>query len=220
MLLTSACRAARLAACPETPDTPPAGRSLTSSTGPTPEPGPSTNPVQQDAHFVTVCGYVEANRLRAGLMRRAEDWPWGSLACRTGQLDKARALLSDWPVARPAKWLALVNAVQAASELEALRELAVRGKPFGEPGWAARMADRPGLPSTLRPAGRPKAERNLPKMASDPFSNPLMRTFGRIIDMEGRCSSRARLFANITKLTSTPSWQAVSSLWMPFSWQG
>ncbi len=37
-------------------------------------------PVQDDAHFLTVCRYVERNALRAGLVARAEDWKWGSLS--------------------------------------------------------------------------------------------------------------------------------------------
>ncbi len=37
-------------------------------------------PIQQDEHFLTVCRYVERNALRANLVKRAEDWPWSSLA--------------------------------------------------------------------------------------------------------------------------------------------
>jgi putative transposase len=36
-------------------------------------------PVQDDEPFLLVCWYVERNALRAGLVRRAEDWKWGSL---------------------------------------------------------------------------------------------------------------------------------------------
>ena len=31
-------------------------------------------PIQDDAHFLTVCRYVERNALRAELTARAEDW--------------------------------------------------------------------------------------------------------------------------------------------------
>src|SRR5688572_3301934 len=34
--------------------------------------------VQNDAHFLTVARYVEANALRAKLVARAEEWPWSS----------------------------------------------------------------------------------------------------------------------------------------------
>ncbi len=36
-------------------------------------------PIQDDEHFFVVCRYVERNALRAGLVKRAEQWRWGSL---------------------------------------------------------------------------------------------------------------------------------------------
>ena len=39
-------------------------------------------PVQDDPHFLTVCRYVESNPLRAGIVRRAEDWPFRASAGR------------------------------------------------------------------------------------------------------------------------------------------
>ena len=35
-------------------------------------------PIQEDDHLLTVLLYVERNALRAGLVRRAEDWRWCS----------------------------------------------------------------------------------------------------------------------------------------------
>lgn len=37
-------------------------------------------PVQSDGHLLAVLRYVEANPLRAGLVRRAEEWAWSSAA--------------------------------------------------------------------------------------------------------------------------------------------
>jgi putative transposase len=37
-------------------------------------------PIQEDGRFLTVARYVERNALRAKLVRRAEDWRWGSLS--------------------------------------------------------------------------------------------------------------------------------------------
>jgi putative transposase len=39
-------------------------------------------PVQEDRHFLTVCRYVEANPIRANLVKRAEEWKWSSLRAR------------------------------------------------------------------------------------------------------------------------------------------
>jgi putative transposase len=66
-------------------------------------------PIQADGHFLKVCRYVERNALRARLVERAEDWLWGSLACREKKLDKRVELLDDWPVDRPRGWRRAVN---------------------------------------------------------------------------------------------------------------
>ena len=39
-------------------------------------------PTQDDAHLATLLRYVERNPLRAGLVPRAQDWPWSSLGQR------------------------------------------------------------------------------------------------------------------------------------------
>ena len=57
-------------------------------------------PVQDDRHFLLLCRYVEANPLRAGLVKRAERWRWSSLGYEpTGGLEISTA---EWPVRRPA----------------------------------------------------------------------------------------------------------------------
>ena len=66
-------------------------------------------PIQEDEHFLTACRYVERNALAAGVVRRAEDWRWGSLWARRHGDERLEALLSEWPVERPTGWLRLVN---------------------------------------------------------------------------------------------------------------
>ncbi|MGD9902565.1 MAG: transposase [Vicinamibacterales bacterium] len=64
--------------------------------------------LQSDERYLAAIRYVEANPLRARLVRRAEDWPWSSLSERLGAGD----LVCDGPVSLPAAdgWLTLVNA--------------------------------------------------------------------------------------------------------------
>ena len=114
-------------------------------------------PVQEDGHFLTLCRYVEANAFRAGLVRRAEDWPWGSLhALRQGKLPLG-ARLGHWPVDRPRDWLAQVNRSMSQKSLKSVRQCVARGLPLGTPTWQVRMAGRLGLETTLRPRGRPRS---------------------------------------------------------------
>jgi putative transposase len=113
-------------------------------------------PVEGDEHFLSVCRYVERNALRAGLVRKAEQWRWGSLAQRQGQGPEAGPVLADGPLAWPPGWAALVNRVQTAGELAALRRCAERGQPYGSAAWVKQTAVHLGLASALRPRGRPK----------------------------------------------------------------
>jgi len=115
-------------------------------------------PIQRDEHFLTVCRYVERNALRAKLAKRAEDWPWCSLACRIKKLEKAGLLLDDWPVDRPRGWRRTVNLPQCKQELERVRDSIRRGRPYGNEAWVRRTAAKLGLESTLRPIGRPKKQ--------------------------------------------------------------
>ena len=42
----------------------------------------SRSPSSQDSHFLGLVRYVERNAQRAGLVKRAEEWPWGSVYAR------------------------------------------------------------------------------------------------------------------------------------------
>lgn len=115
-------------------------------------------PVQSDEHFLTVCRYVERNALRAGLVKRAEEWRWCSLWRRGQSAELSEMLLPPdrWPVTPPRNWVAAVNRAEPGAELDALRACVVRGRPFGGLTWMARTVRRLGLENTLRPRGRPR----------------------------------------------------------------
>ena len=115
-------------------------------------------PVQDDGHFLTVCRYVEANALRARLVRRAQDWPWGSLHATRQHKPPLAERLGPWPVDRSRDWLAQVNRAMGEEPLKTLRRCIARGAPLGTPSWQARTADRLGLDIALRPRGRPRKE--------------------------------------------------------------
>ncbi len=111
--------------------------------------------VHDDEYFLTAARYVEANALSGNLVRRAEDWRWGSLwRAVNGKSDQA-PILSPWPVPRPSSWLDYANQAAAPAEAEALRRCAQRGRPYGAEAWVAGMAEELGLSCTLRPRGRP-----------------------------------------------------------------
>lgn len=110
--------------------------------------------VQKDEHFLKAMRYVERNALKAGLVKRAQNWRFGSLYWRTA--GRQLGLLSDWPVQRPRRWREMVNRPQNETELEALRRCVQRGRPYGDDRWVTRAAKQYDLETTLRPRGRPK----------------------------------------------------------------
>ncbi len=111
-------------------------------------------PVQDDAHFHTLCRYVERNALTANLVQKAEDWLWGSLWNWCG--GESLVKLSPWPLARLAKWVDHVNRPITERETVAVQRSISRSCPWGSEAWIESTAKRLGLKSTTRPRGRPK----------------------------------------------------------------
>ncbi len=113
-------------------------------------------PVEQDEALFTVCRYVERNALSAGLVKRAQDWRWGSLWARTHGSAELRHVLCDWPVDRPRDWIERVNTPMNAREIERMRTSIQRNRPLGSAAWVERTAKRLGLEHTMRSEGRPR----------------------------------------------------------------
>ena len=109
-------------------------------------------PIQRDDHLLTVLRYVERNPVRAGLVARAEDWRWSSLATEPPDGAPKRRC----PLPLPTNWREFVEQVEPTAQLEDLRRCVNRGAPFGNQRWAQRTAVRLDLESTLRPRGRPR----------------------------------------------------------------
>jgi len=112
-------------------------------------------PVQTDLHLLKTLRYVERNPVRAGLVRSAADWRWGSCHVRRTRGHDLTNLLSEWPVARPPDWLKRLDTPQPAEEEQAIQTAIKRGNPFGDPAWTQRTAAGLGLAHTLKPRGRP-----------------------------------------------------------------
>ena len=84
-------------------------------------------PLRSDRAFLTVLRYVEANALRAALVKRAEEWPWSSAGNRADS-----AFLSSLPVLLPVNWLDVVNAPLPDATLSRIRRTTIpaRGRPL------------------------------------------------------------------------------------------
>lgn len=113
--------------------------------------------IQQDHHLLTVLRYVERNALAAKLVKRAEDWRWGSLNWRTSDFTPLQ--LTTSPVDLPKWWSDFVNQPMTAAELLAVRESVNRQRPFGAPEWVEAAAVGSGLAQSLVAIGRPRKTR-------------------------------------------------------------
>ncbi len=121
--------------------------------------------IENDAHLLTKCRYVERNALRAGLVRkRAGNWRWSRLWRWKFGDGELRGVLIAWPVRgieagnrdRPRNGLRTVNTPLSETELEGLRTCANRCSPFGKDRWHQRVIQAYGLESTVRSPGRPR----------------------------------------------------------------
>jgi len=112
-------------------------------------------PVEPDGHFLTLVGYVERNAQRAGLVKRAEEWPWSSLHARRYGNEAPKALLSPWPVPEPGHYLEWLNRSQPKEEVEKIRYAVKKSRPYGSEGWVNTAVAQFGLENTMRNRGRP-----------------------------------------------------------------
>ena len=111
-------------------------------------------PAQDDDHLVTVVRYVERNPLRAGLVARAEDWSWSSLAATGGMENPPKIAFEE--ILRRGNWPEFVNAPMTEAECEAIRHSIRRNRPYGTESWTRSTAKKLGLESSLRSRGAQK----------------------------------------------------------------
>jgi len=104
-------------------------------------------PVEEDEHFLTLCRYVERNALRAGLVKKAEDWRWSGLWRRLHHHPNAAPRLTQWPVPWPDTWVEMVNQPLTDGELATVQKCVARGKPYGTDDWATQVSERREQPS-------------------------------------------------------------------------
>jgi len=85
--------------------------------------------VESDRHFLALVRYVERNAKRAGLVPKAEDWPWSSVHVRLYGSARERKMLRAWPVPEPPDYLKWLNHSQGKEEIEKIRQAIKRSRP-------------------------------------------------------------------------------------------
>lgn len=86
-------------------------------------------PVEGQGYLMTVIKYVEANAVRAGLVKWAHEWEWSSMWERvTGERD----LLNRSPIHLPDDWPLIVAIPLEKPDLDHIRRPTKRGRPIPE----------------------------------------------------------------------------------------
>jgi putative transposase len=106
-----------------------------------------------EAHLMACARYVELNPVRAGLVERAEAWPWSSarahLAGRNDGLVQVGPMLDRAP-----DWGAFLTAGLSEAEHRAIQGGERTGRPLGSDGFVADLEQRLGRTLAKQKPGR------------------------------------------------------------------
>jgi len=114
--------------------------------------------VQRDSHAVAAGRYIELNPVKAGEVKRGEEWPWSSAKFNTGGR-KNDPLMAERKLAEiAAPWRAVLR--DGEDEIERLRiEMHLTtGRPLGSRKWVRQMERRMNRRLLALPVGWPKGK--------------------------------------------------------------
>ena len=121
--------------------------------------------IEDDEHLLTVLRYIEANPVRAEMVKRAGEYRWSSFSAHGhGASDELLSVcwpyeqLSPYAAVRQRRWEAYVHQTPDTDELAAIRRSVERSLPFGSGEWVRKLSNELDLDLTVRPRGRPRKE--------------------------------------------------------------
>ena len=91
------------------------------------------------AHTLAAARYVERNPVRAGLVKRAWQWPWSSAAAHVAGTGDALIAPGGPLAAEVTDWPDFLRTADDEATLETLRRHARTGRPLGDAGFIARL---------------------------------------------------------------------------------
>lgn len=90
------------------------------------------------------------------IVKKAEDWKWGSAWIRLFGKPRQKKMLSEWLIEISKNYLLYLNEPQGEGDSVSLRISVNKNVPFGDTIWVGKMVDTLNIGQTLRSAGRPK----------------------------------------------------------------
>lgn len=119
--------------------------------------------VLDEPYFWSAMRYVELNPVRAGLVSRAESYPWSSAAAHCGlRGDPVLGASAHWQNQFDGvdDWSSWLSAGIEPDKLIMLRALTSRGLPCGSPEFIESLEATSGRSLQPRPRGRPQAAKS------------------------------------------------------------
>lgn len=110
----------------------------------------------EDKHLWAAVRYVERNPVRAGIVARADEYPWSSAAPHCGLRGDPvlqEDLRATWGIPDWAEWL---SAPEDEHFLGLVRRRTMKGIPCGDEVFVERISRMIGRPIRDRPRGRPR----------------------------------------------------------------
>jgi REP-associated tyrosine transposase len=127
--------------------------------------------VMDEHHLLNGVRYVERNPVRAGLVQRAEDYPWSSAAAHCG-LRQDPLISDDLPLLRDVPdWSSWLAGVESDEELRRMRECAERCYPVGSEAFVRRIEEQSGCRFPARNGNRKSKKGDEGAAPSSPMLN-------------------------------------------------
>jgi putative transposase len=117
-----------------------------------------------EAHLHACVRYVELNPVRAGLVARAEEWPWSSARAHLGGAGDGLTALAPMRD-RIDDWRAYLNLGLADAERDAIRAAERTCRPLGSPAFLERVAATLGREARSPRRGRPRRSSTTPEIS-------------------------------------------------------
>ena len=112
--------------------------------------------IDGDSYLWTVSKYIENNPVRAGIVKRPEDYPYSSAKAHI--LGKKDPLLRDPLFDRSElnEYRRFIRSEEDKKVIEEIRKQTRLGKPLGDGGFLKILSERLGCSLNFRPKGRPR----------------------------------------------------------------
>jgi putative transposase len=112
--------------------------------------------IDVESYLWAVSKYIENNPVRAGFVKRPEDYLYSS--ARAHILDKKAPLLKEplFDKSELDEYREFIRAEQENKVLEEIRKQTISGKPLGGPQFLVTLSERLGYSLSFKPKGRPK----------------------------------------------------------------